>query len=59
MMENVLRGLDCVNAERGQGLAEYSLILAFVAMACVLALGVLGLAIAGHIDSFAAAFPQP
>ncbi len=57
MMENVLRALDRVNAERGQALAEYSLILGFVAAACVLALGVLGLAIAGHIDSFAAAFP--
>jgi Flp pilus assembly pilin Flp len=59
MMENVLRALDCINGERGQGLAEYSLILAFVAMACILALGVLGLAIAGHIDSFAAKFPAP
>ena len=57
MMENVLRALDRLSAERGQGLAEYSLILAFVAMACVLALGVLGLAVAGHIDSFAGRFP--
>jgi len=57
MIENVLRALDRVNAERGQALSEYSLILAFVAMACVLALGALGLAIVGHIDSFAAAFP--
>ncbi len=57
MMENVLSVLGRLNIERGQALAEYSLILAFVAMACVLALGVLGLALAGHIDSFAAAFP--
>jgi len=57
MIENVLRALDRVNAERGQALSEFSLILAFVAMACVLALGLLGLAIAGHIDSFAARFP--
>lgn len=32
--------------ERGQGLAEYSLILAFVALAAVTALGLLGDAIA-------------
>lgn len=57
MMENALSVLDRLNAERGQALAEYSLILAFIAMACVLALGALGLAIAGHIDSFAVAFP--
>lgn len=57
MMENVLSVLDRLNGERGQGLAEYSLILAFVAMACVLALGALGLAIAGHIESFAGDFP--
>lgn len=57
MMETVLRALNRLHAERGQALAEYSLILAFVAMACVVALGLLGLALAGHIDSFAAAFP--
>jgi len=57
MMENILSVLGRLNIERGQALAEYTLILAFVAMACVLALGVLGLALAGHIDSFAAAFP--
>ncbi len=57
MIENVRSVLDHLNAERGQALADYSLILAFVAAACVLALGVLGLALAGHIDSFATAFP--
>lgn len=57
MIENVRSVLDRLNAERGQALAEYSLILAFIAAACVLALGALGLALAGHIDSFAAAFP--
>jgi Flp pilus assembly pilin Flp len=34
------------NAEAGQGLAEYALIIAFVALVCVTALGVLGQAIA-------------
>jgi len=56
-MENVLRAVHRFNAERGQALAEYSLILAFVAAACVFALGALGLALAGHIDTFAAALP--
>jgi Flp pilus assembly pilin Flp len=57
MIENVRGVLSRLNAERGQALAEYSLILAFIAAACVLALGALGLALAGHIDTFAAAFP--
>jgi len=57
MMQYVLGVLRGAKAERGQALAEYSLILAFVAAACVLGLGALGLAIAGHLDSFAAAFP--
>jgi Flp pilus assembly pilin Flp len=34
------------DAEAGQGLAEYALIIAFVALVCVAALGVLGQAIA-------------
>jgi Flp pilus assembly pilin Flp len=33
------------SGEDGQALAEYSLILAFIALACVLTLGALGLAI--------------
>jgi len=57
MTEKVLRVIGCINREWGQGLAEYSLILAFVVMACVLALGALGVALAGQIDSIAGAFP--
>ena len=57
MMENVMSVLDRLNREGGQALAEYSLILAFVAMACVLALGAMGLAVAGQIDDFSGAFP--
>ncbi len=49
--------LECLNAQRGQALAEYTLILAFIFMACLLALGFLGLALAGQMDSFAGAFP--
>jgi Flp pilus assembly pilin Flp len=43
--------------EEGQALAEYSLILAFIAVAAVLALTALGLALAGHLGALAAAFP--
>ena len=43
--------------EEGQALAEYSLILAFIAAACILALGALGLALAGQLNAFAGAFP--
>jgi Flp pilus assembly pilin Flp len=57
MFDNVRSVLHHLEADRGQALAEYSLILAFVAMACVLALGALGLAVAGHIENFAAALP--
>ena len=56
MVEHFLRILSRVNEERGQALAEYSLLLAFVAMACIFALGALGLAIAGQFDLVTAAF---
>ena len=49
--------LEYLNTQRGQALAEYSLILAFIFIASVLALGILGLALAGQIDSLAVAFP--
>ncbi len=57
MVEYITGILDNLSRERGQALAEYSLILAFIAMACIVALGVLGLALAGQLDSFTAAFP--
>jgi Flp pilus assembly pilin Flp len=41
-----LRLMKTVNGEPGQGLAEYALILAFIALACVAALGALGQGIA-------------
>ena len=56
MVEHFQRILSRVNEERGQALAEYSLLIAFVAMACVIALGALGLALAGQIDIVTAAF---
>ena len=43
--------------EAGQALAEYSLLLAFIAAACVVALGFLGFAIAGGLDAVTAGFP--
>ena len=52
------RGIfERLNAQRGQALAEYTLILAFIFIASVLALGFLGLALAGQLESFAGAFP--
>ncbi len=43
--------------EGGQTLAEYSLILAFIAMASIIALGALGLAVSSQWDAIAAALP--
>jgi Flp pilus assembly pilin Flp len=40
------KGLRCVRGESGQGLAEYALILAFIAIVCAAALGSLGSTIA-------------
>ena len=43
--------------EQGQDLAEYSLILAFVAVGCVVVLGALMVFISGLLGSFTATFP--
>jgi Flp pilus assembly pilin Flp len=43
--------------EEGQALAEYSLILTFVALACILAVGALGLAVSGQLDGITSALP--
>ncbi len=48
---------EYLNTQCGQALAEYGLILAFIFIACVLALGFLGLTLAGQIDSIVDAFP--
>ena len=42
--------------EEGQGLAEYALILIFVAVACVVALGAFGTAVSAHLSSASAMF---
>ncbi len=57
MVEYAAAALDRLNAERGQSLAEYGLILAFIFMASVIALGALGVAIATNLDAFTNALP--
>lgn len=52
MVKYFVAALNRLQAEKGQALAEYSLILAFVFVASVFALGALGLAIATKLDSF-------
>jgi Flp pilus assembly pilin Flp len=42
--------------EEGQGLAEYALILGFVAVACVAALTAFGTSVSGHLNSVAGLF---
>ncbi len=49
-----LAGLE---REEGQGLAEYGLVIAFVAIALVFALGALALALIGMFDVIIDAFP--
>ena len=56
MLEYIVKLVLGRGSEPGQALAEYSLILAFVAMVCVVALGLLGLTLAVQIDSIAAGF---
>ncbi len=41
--------------EEGQGLAEYGLILALIAVACIVALGALGTGIAGKLGQVTSA----
>ena len=53
----VSRSLSVVVREDGQALAEYGLILALIAVACIIALGALGLAVSGQLDAINAALP--
>ncbi len=52
-----LRFVARFEGERGQTLAEYGLILALIAIVCIAALGILGLALAGQLDAITAALP--
>jgi Flp pilus assembly pilin Flp len=57
MLEYIVKLVLGRRSEPGQALAEYSLILAFIAIVCVVALGLLGLTLAVQIDSITAGFP--
>jgi len=61
MLSNIsaalLRFVGRFEREEGQALAEYGLILALIAVAAIIALGVLGLAIAGQLDAITGAMP--
>jgi len=56
-MKDLMSRLVARFHEEGQALAEYSLILAFIFIACVIALGALGLAISGQLDAVTAGLP--
>ncbi len=50
----LLRLYSRFEQEKGQALAEYGLILALIAIAAIIALGVLGVVIAGNLDDIGA-----
>ncbi len=52
-----LRFLAGFDSEDGQGLAEYGLIIAFVAIALIVSLGALALALTGMFGSIIDALP--
>jgi len=56
MKELMRRFIQRASDEAGQSLVEYSLILAFIAIVCIIALGLLGLAIGGAYTSILPAF---
>ena len=61
MLSNIsaalLRFVSRFEREEGQALAEYGLILALIAVAAIIALGLLGLAIAGQMEQITAKMP--
>lgn len=56
MIKSSINKRTLIADESGQALAEYSLLLTFIAAVCVLALTALGLAIAGGFNSILPAF---
>ena len=56
MWSSVSRFIKRFAGQDGQGLAEYSLILAFIAIVCVASVTLLGLAILGPLDDIVAGF---
>jgi pilus assembly protein Flp/PilA len=58
MLTNWIRRLLArFQAEEGQALAEYGLILALIAVICILTLTAVGLAISGNLQAVADAMP--
>ena len=55
-MQRLMQRMRDSGGEKGQALAEYALILAFIAIVCVLAVTALGVAISGALGSVAAGF---
>jgi pilus assembly protein Flp/PilA len=53
----IWRLLARFESEKGQALAEYGLILALIAVVCLLALTAIGLAISGNLQAVADAMP--
>jgi len=58
-MKDLILRLTARFREEGQALAEYSLILAFVFIACIAVLGFLGIAISGQLQAVTDGFPVP
>lgn len=53
----LLRFVARFEREEGQALAEYGLILALIAVVCILALTALGLAVSDQLDDIAGVMP--
>jgi len=53
----LLRLYTWFEREKGQALAEYGLILALIAVACIIALGLLGLAVSGQLKQLTEKMP--
>ena len=53
----IYRLLARFESEKGQALAEYGLILALIAVVCLLALTAIGLAVSGNLQAVADAMP--
>ncbi|MEX0800457.1 MAG: Flp family type IVb pilin [Dehalococcoidia bacterium] len=53
----LLRFVSRFEREGGQALAEYGLILAAIAVFCIIALGLLGVAISGQLTAITNAMP--
>jgi pilus assembly protein Flp/PilA len=53
----IWRLLARFRAEEGQALAEYGLIIALIAVVCILMLTAVGLAVSGELGKIAAAMP--